>query len=92
MEYTLQEAAELLGVDQKTLRKWLKESSMAPIPDDVDLRRRLLRHEQLEELARKHRRSLRPDDAIQATVKALQRQVADLTRAVLSLEARIDRR
>ncbi len=89
MQYTLQEAAERLGVEQKTLRKWIREASLEPALDEFDLRRKLLTEDQLQELAHRHRRPIVDASDLHALVRSLQRQVADLRQSVSGLEARL---
>lgn len=100
MLYTLQEAANLLGVEQKTLRKWVKDSGIEPVPDHADQRRRLLDDEQVETLRSRYHRGPRPHDDVAilaqviqsqvAELNAMRRQVAALTEVVATLQAKIN--
>lgn len=97
---TLQEAANMLGVEQKTLRKWVKDSGIEPVPDDVDQRRRLLDDAQIELLRARYHRGPRPHDDVAilaqviqsqvAELNAVRRQVAELTEVVSTLRAKIN--
>lgn len=89
MPKTLQEAATTLGVEQKTLRKWMRDTGIAPAQDDVDLRRRLLSDEQIDVLRNRYRRSAQTQDELASLVRSLQQQVAALTKAVTSLQAKM---
>lgn len=91
MLFTIQEAQDLLGVDQKTLRKWMKRSEIEPIQDAVDQRRRLINEDQLKLLARVHRRDLRLDSSsgLAATVRTLQHQVSQLQQQVTALNGQL---
>ena len=79
MVHTLQEAANMLGVEQKTLRKWVKDTGIQTQPDDVDLRRRLLDDEQVEILRNRYRRSAHIHDDVATLVQAMQRQITELS-------------
>ncbi len=48
--YTLRDARERLGVDHKTLLRWLKHAGITPLQGDRDRRQRLLTEAQLAEL------------------------------------------
>lgn len=87
MPKTLQEAATTLGVEQKTLRKWIRETGIATVQDVVDQRRRLLSDEEVEQLKNRYRRS--PQKDLASTVRALEQQVAALTEAIIALQAKI---
>lgn len=90
MQYTLHETASMLGVEQKTLRKWVKDSGIEPVPDDVDQRRRLLDDQQIEILRNRYRRNARKQDDLVMMLHSMQQQVDALTHAITSLQAKID--
>jgi hypothetical protein len=59
--YTMRQARDALGVDQKTLVDWLKRAGMYDdlARDDLDRRTRLVSDQQLQSLATAHRRIVR---------------------------------
>ncbi len=59
--YTMQNAAEELGIDAETLNRWLADSRLAPSLDPYDKQRYVLDEAQLEQLARQHNRAIAQD-------------------------------
>lgn len=91
------DACSRLGIDAKTLHRWLHEAALPLHPHPLDGRKKGLSHEQLELLARLHHRHL-PDTEPQAPTSllvlpaellALPEQVAALSAEVLSLRASV---
>lgn len=94
--YALGQAAAALGVERRTLGKWLRLSNITPASDPADRRRLLLTVEQLSTL-----RAYRDREPASAPVavpvagvglEQLVRQVAELTRRVERLERGADHR
>src|SRR5262249_55027506 len=92
MGYTVAEATQILNVDYKTLRKWLRQTGIETEVDELDGRRRLISDEQLLELARLYKRNLsiaQPSPALEAKIKALTRQVNALNETVNTLQQQL---
>jgi MerR-like DNA binding protein len=64
VEYTLQEAARYLGIDSKTLKRWMELAGIEPEQDTLDRRRLLLTQAQVDEIARLYRRTSGREDRI----------------------------
>jgi predicted RNase H-like nuclease (RuvC/YqgF family) len=60
-EYNLTESAKRLGIDPKTLRKWIYDMNIDP-SEGTDRRNRILTYAQLKSLADEHGRILTADD------------------------------
>lgn len=56
--FSLAVSCSMLGVDPKTLRRWLRLAQCSPRPDPLDARNRCLTLQQLQQLARLHARPL----------------------------------
>jgi hypothetical protein len=59
--FPLMECCELLAIDPKTMRHWLKQASMSLCIHPVDRRRKCLTGEQVQQLAVLHDRTLKTD-------------------------------
>jgi len=59
-KYNLKQSSERLGIDRKTLRKWLYDMNIDP-PKGDDRRSRILTTTELEEIAEAHSPTLKPD-------------------------------
>lgn len=72
-EYRLLEAAQLLGIDYKTLRRLLDRAKIIPKRDEIDRRRQLLTQRQVDQLTHLQRRgSERSIDALNERLAALE--------------------
>lgn len=72
-EYRLLEAAQFLSMDYKTLRRLLDVAKITPRRDDIDRRRQLLTQQQVDQIARLHRRGgERSIDALTERLAALE--------------------
>jgi hypothetical protein len=58
--YTLNQAAQALEINPKTLDRWLERAHIAPVADELDRRRRLLTSSQVEALAAQFGKPFRP--------------------------------
>ena len=95
--YTKREAAQKLGIDRKTLDKWLKASGIEPARDGRDGRLRVLSEEDVrtirERYADRHTFSAsfthRPQ-IIHVSSADLEARVAELERIVAEQQARLD--
>ncbi len=59
-QYNLKQSSKLLGVDPKTLRKWIYDMHIDP-PEGDDRRSRILTSTELQSIADKHRPTLKTD-------------------------------
>lgn len=73
--YTIGEAVSLLDVDRVTLADWLAKEHMVALPDPRDKRSKLLKREQLVELARVHNRVIRDETSIGPRLTGVQRDL-----------------
>lgn len=89
MSYTIAEAADLLQVSPLTLRNWLAEADINPEPSPSDKRSRVLSREQLERLARQHRREVILPHGSGVQDAGEIRSISELQRYVASLERRL---
>ena len=75
-QYTLQEAAQKLGVSNSTLYHWISRAGLREIVEsqvvETDLRARYLTRKQLEKLAKDHSRTLKEDQQNTAWKKRIQ--------------------
>jgi hypothetical protein len=67
MLIALMDSCDLLAVDPKTLRHWLKQASMSVSLHPADGRRKCLTREQVQQLAILHDRVLKPDETLRTT-------------------------
>src|SRR5581483_12255451 len=90
--YTIGDAADRLGKERKTLERWIERAGITTLKDTHDGRRRWITHQQLDQLAREHKVTLRPERVIQpqpatpdntqqlrALTQQLRRQATELT-------------
>lgn len=63
--YPIGESTDLLGIDRMTLSRWLREAHMEPQTDTIDKRYKYLTRAQILELARRHNRIIRLEQAAQ---------------------------
>lgn len=96
--HSLSDAAAQLGVDPKTLTRWLTKQDMQPIIDPADRRIRRITDAQLKRLSRIKNRAL-PGTSPESTweqlaeqVRALQETVYSLQETVHTLHGAIERR
>lgn len=73
--YTIGEAVSLLDIDRVTLADWLAKENMVALPDPRDKRSKLLKREQLVELARVHNRAIRDETSIGPRLTGVQRDL-----------------
>lgn len=98
--FSATDCCSLLGVDVKTLRKWLKQSQMQFVAHPVDARRKCLSEEQVRQLATLHNRFVpfadrtnpvpvpEPTQTPQSGAPASLRE-ADLLQKLAALEAKV---
>jgi len=91
------DSCDLLAVDPKTLRHWLKQASMSVSVHPADGRRKCLTREQVQQLAALHDRVLTPDETLHATSpveplprEALQKSPLPDTSSIVGQEKTID--
>jgi hypothetical protein len=65
--FPLMDCCELLAIDPKTLRHWLKQATMSLSVHPVDKRRKYLTQEQVQQLAVLHDRLLKTDETYPST-------------------------
>ena len=101
--YTSAEARAVLHVDAKTFLRWLEQAGIQPHLSKADHRIKLFTREQVEQLAKAHKRSLPPgmeeqpttDERIEAletrmsVLEALQRENAAYVTRIKALEERV---
>lgn len=87
--YTSAEARETLQVDAKTFLRWLEQGNIQPQVSKADHRVKLFTHEQIEQLAEEHERTIDESDlepflpramtdSLVARIEALERKVSEL--------------
>src|SRR5258708_40283637 len=91
--YTLKQTCQVVGIDSKTLHKWLKDLEISPVEDRYDHRIRLLSEEQVQQLVivaqrRRHVSHTPKNDTPLGgyirTVKDLSRRVDELQEALVT--------
>ena len=91
MAYSIAEAANLLDVSPLTLRAWLSDAEITPEASPADKRSRMLTREQIEQLAREHKREVVfPGSHLRSEEKE-SGALPDLRRQVAFLESKIER-
>lgn len=83
------QACRRLGIDAKTLHRWLTEAALAVQPHPSDGRQKGVSEEHLETLARLHQRRLAPwqeDPSLAAAVRSLSERLDALTAQVAALQ------
>src|SRR5690242_10578454 len=89
MDYTIHEAAQLLGIDIKTLNRWLKAVGIRPRVDPSDRRRRLLTQDDLSAISSRLRRDLARRSPETAATDVVNQRLDALERSVQSLWQRL---
>jgi hypothetical protein len=82
-EYAIGQACRMLGVDRKTLTKWLGKDGIEPADDKYDGRVRTVTADQLARIAAAHERTVRPP----ATLADALALIAGLEARIVALEA-----
>lgn len=95
--FPLSHVGTLLGVDPKTLRLWLHEAALAPIPHPEDARQKCLTLTQIQQVADTHGRRLPPAFASSATPAPSQpppdvlSQLAQMQLQIFTLQEQVTR-
>ena len=65
----------MLGVEQKTLRKWVRSTDIKTVRDEADTRRRLLNDQQIEQLRNRYRRPSQTQNDVVSLLRSLEEKI-----------------